>query len=279
MGIRKQPFGYKISLGETAINQLEAETVGWMFRQYAEGVSYNKLVEALAERGVPYEEYKSWNKNMVARILSDERYIGKGGYPSIVDAEQFYRTAKNRPNCGTLSKENIDVKALRPLLKCAVCEGRLQRRTNYTGWEHWVCPICGVTSDKTSRLAATVLFLLNWLIQDPGQLQVPELDPTTKEIFYLKAELNHALNVGAEEFDETNAKSLIFTLAANRFVALGSWDYETHRLRWVLEHRTPITKLDAALLRETTAAILVGTDGRVSLKLKNGQTIERESPS
>ena len=68
---RKQPFGYKMELGEIVIQEQEASVVRWIFQTYLAGASYNDLTEALEKGDVPYEVGKLWNKNMVARILEN----------------------------------------------------------------------------------------------------------------------------------------------------------------------------------------------------------------
>ena len=92
---RKQPFGYRMEFGEYTPHPAEAETVRRIYQTYLAGASYQELVEALQERGVAYDEGKLWNKNMVARILEDKRYIGTDRYPAILPEEQ-YRGAQER---------------------------------------------------------------------------------------------------------------------------------------------------------------------------------------
>lgn len=46
------------------------------------------------------------------------------------------------------------------------------------------------------------------------------------------------------------------------------------RLRHLLDGVEPGEGLDTALLRQVTAAVLIHPSGAVSLKLKNGQTLE-----
>ena len=82
MGKRKQPFGYKMKLGEIVPQPQEAETVRSIYLQYLAGVSFKQLAEQLQTEDVPYDEDKSWNKNMVARILEDDRYIGEKEFKS-----------------------------------------------------------------------------------------------------------------------------------------------------------------------------------------------------
>ena len=80
MGNRKQPFGYKMSLGEIVIQESEAKLVQEVFRRYIAGESLNELTESLRQQDISYDEGRLWNKNMVARILADTRYTGEKEY-------------------------------------------------------------------------------------------------------------------------------------------------------------------------------------------------------
>lgn len=77
MGNRKQPFGYKITMGEVVIHKEEANVVQQIFKQYLMGESLQIIADVLREQGVVYDDGRSWNKNTIARILEDERYAGK----------------------------------------------------------------------------------------------------------------------------------------------------------------------------------------------------------
>ena len=74
MGNRKQPFGYKMSLGKIVIQESEAKLVQEIFLRYIAGESLNELTEALRQQDIPYDEGRLWNKNMIARILADTSY-------------------------------------------------------------------------------------------------------------------------------------------------------------------------------------------------------------
>lgn len=80
MGNRKQPFGYKMALGEIVIQESEAKLVQEIFLRYIAGESLNELTESLRHQDIQYDEGRLWNKNMIARILADTRYIGEKGY-------------------------------------------------------------------------------------------------------------------------------------------------------------------------------------------------------
>ena len=80
MGNRKQPFGYRMTLGEITILPEEAELVRFIFQGYSTGATLGELTKALCRQEIPYYEGRTWNKNMVSRILEDSRYIGEKGY-------------------------------------------------------------------------------------------------------------------------------------------------------------------------------------------------------
>ena len=68
---------------------------------------------------------------------------------------------------------------------------------------------------------------------------------------------------------------MALSLAAARFNARGSEDYETMRIRYILASAEQHDGLDIVLLRQITSAILIYPTGAVSLKLKNSQITER----
>ena len=96
MGNRKQPFGYKITMGEVVIHKEEANVVQQIFKQYLMGESLQIIADALREQGVIYDDGRSWNKNTIARILEDERYAGEKGYPKLIEQEQLQAVAEKR---------------------------------------------------------------------------------------------------------------------------------------------------------------------------------------
>lgn len=96
MGKRKQPFGYKMELGEIVPQPQEAETVRSIYLQYLAGASFKQLAEQLQTENVPYDVDKPWNKNMVARVLEDERYIGERNFPALIPTEQFHAAQERR---------------------------------------------------------------------------------------------------------------------------------------------------------------------------------------
>lgn len=115
MGNRKQPFGYKIALGEIVIQESEAKLVQEIFLRYIAGESLNELTESLRHQDIQYDEGRLWNKNMIARILADTCYIGEKGYPKLMDEKQLIAANEKRANKPHLPKKTDAQKVLRRL--------------------------------------------------------------------------------------------------------------------------------------------------------------------
>ena len=238
MGNRKQPFGYRMTLGEITIQPEEAELVRFIFQGYSTGATLGELTKALCRQEIPYYEGRTWNKNMVSRILEDSRYIGEKGYPALIEPEQLRtaaekRTARARPP-----------KALRRL--------------------------CGTPSSE--RVEKLVTDLLNELIRCPDRIQPAVSQVVGAACGKTREYLTTALE--RQPIDEDNARALLLQLAAEQYDAIGNTEYETVRLRRLLTGRKPMTELDAELLQSAVSKARV-TSNCVTVTLKNGQTIER----
>ncbi len=102
---------------------------------------------------------------------------------------------------------------------------------------------------------------------------LPAADVESERV--LAARNGFAQELENEEFDESAARAKAVSLAAARFNALGSEDYETMRIQYILAKTEQNGGLDTALLRQITSAILIHPTGEISLKLKNGQIMKR----
>lgn len=134
MANRKLPFGYCMESGQICVVDDETEIIRMIFTSYAEGNSYETLAEWLNNGRHPYAPGKRWNKNTLARILQDERYLGNSVYPAILASGAFQRrkpTASGKLN-------HPQIKDIRILARCAACGKPIQRERTDT----WRCPHC-----------------------------------------------------------------------------------------------------------------------------------------
>ena len=108
-------------------------------------------------------------------------------------------------------------------------------------------------------------------IQHPTVVPSPAILADDETIQRAQDDFTHELD--KPEFDESTATAKAIALAAARFNALGSGDYETMRFQYILENSKPKDRLDTGLLRQIASAILIYPNGAVSLKRKNSQII------
>lgn len=240
MGNRKQPFGYKIAMGEVVLHTEEASVVQQIFKQYLMGESLQKLADTLQEQGVVYDDGRVWNKNAIARILEDTRYAGEKGYPKLIEQEQLQAVAEKRAQKAAPPQKTALQKELRKL--CAI--------------------------SVSAAVERQVTALLNGLLQTPALIEQP-LRCQLRNTSSAQTELDEILE--QQPIDEEHAKSVILKIAAEQYEALGDEEYETIRLRHLF---TTTEKMTAELLRYAVAEVEV-VQCRVRLRLKNGQVIER----
>lgn len=244
MGNRKQPFGYHIRNGKITVNAVEAEIVKRIYADYLNGASFNEITNELKNQSVVYDENKLWNKNMIARILGDRRYVGNDAYPQIVSESDFtaaelIRNGKFIPDTRTDAQ-----KLLRKL--------------------------CNQKSDEL--VEQQVLCILNKLVESPDLIQ-SQAENMRADTADLQHELEALLTI--QPLDEKRVKGLVFSIAANQYAAIGNSEYESERLRRMFTKTDTMQALDANVLRSSVSEVLI-TQLSIKIRLKNGQIIGME---
>lgn len=270
---RKLPFGYELRMGKVCIKEPEAEVVRQIFRSYQEGASYNQIAGLLGNQPVPYrEDGQSWNKNMVARILQDERYIGTDGFPQVIEVALFQTIQQKRPKTGGSPENATELRLLRDLVVCACCGTPMARNQR----DNWACPQCGGPSVKKTgpELLADLQRLLVPYTQHPEKIQAPPYQP--REHRDLELRLEQAMTSVNEA--EQPVYQAALALAAAQLADIGPERYESIRIRRLLEGKCQ-TDLTPTLIRQITANILLGPTGVLAAKLKNGQIFGKEPQS
>ena len=244
MGNRKLPFGYQMRMGEIIRNEPEAKAVQDIFLQYALGASLKEIAEQMSKTGPSYDEGKSWNKNMVARILENTKYTGTDDYPRLINTALFESAAEKRQTRQRLPERTPAQKALKRV--CA--------------------------KPSTPEIEQQVMHLLSRLAEQPERITQPER--TSKPTYTnTQGELDGILNT--QPLDENAARSLICKLAQEQYDAIGNEEYETERLRRLFTAFEYTAELNAELLQSAVSAVLV-TRQTVRLQLKNGQIIGKD---
>ena len=248
MGKRRLPFGYKMQQGEIILCEEECVWVSFIFHEYLQGASLKEITESMKAQGVPYDEGKLWNKNMVARILEDDRYTGRAPYSAIITSEQFQTVTEKRICRRTVVEKSAAQKTLRKLYGAKVTDG----------------------------VEKQVLSLLNWLIRHPENIQVPTGPGCSHmDVTVVQKQLEDAL--AQQPIDEEMARKLILQRASAEYDAISSADYETERIRRLMENAEVCEELNDTLLQKCVAKVVMTGGKKVGLQLKNGQIIERSA--
>jgi len=278
---RTLPYGYKIENGRAMTNDVETEVIRRIYQSYAEGLSYKAIAESLTEEGIRYMPEKSaWNKNMVARILQNQNYLGMGKYPLIIE-EALCQAVKlaQKPYTHTESK---DIKAIKPLLVCSVCGNPIRRRAKKDGEERWYCEegskhIGIAVTDKILMESIEVLWrhlIVNLQLTDAGD-EAGEDHPISLETIRLKNEIDQMLK--AEEIKESELKAKILKLAAQRYASCDTpWHHNREQMQRL---RQAPQVFNIKLILEITAEIKVSYCEAEALVLKNGKVIVKGAGS
>lgn len=247
---RKQPFGYGMEKGKVVIHTGESTWVKHFYREYNAGVPMRALAEYMQGTGVPYEEGKKWNINMIARILSDERYIGIEGYPEIIEKDMFKAAAEKREKKAPAVQRTEAQKVLRRKCGCRV----------------------------TPHIEHEVLYLLNTLAGNPEHLEVPKAQNRPDiELRILQSELSEKMET--LPVDEKQARKKLIEVTVAMYEAIDPKEYETHRMKKVFGNEQRRSELDACLISQNISAVTVESTGKVSIRLKNDQLLERRECS
>ena len=84
-------FGYCMKNGEITTEPKEVYAVVTIFDEYLKGKSLSEIAKLMETEKIRYNaDSDKWNKNMVKRIIENEKYLGNDTYPQII-AENIFK--------------------------------------------------------------------------------------------------------------------------------------------------------------------------------------------
>lgn len=277
---RIRPYGYKIEGGQTAIEPQEAEIIRRIYRQYAAGLSYNAIAEELTADGIRYTlEKPKWNKNMVARILQNESYLGTDKYPAIIETTEYRLVQKSmKPYTHT---ESQDIKTLKPLLVCGICGERVKRRLKTAGGERWYCPTdaAHITTAVTDETLLHGIGKLAQLLAGHPQM-AKQSGAVNNQVSLETARMQNEIDCDftGENLDATAVQEKIVNLAGQRYALChDKGDDGTDIVHQLTELKG--NQPTSELLRAITAQIKVKHTQVIALVLINGKIIKKGEKS
>lgn len=135
------PYGYKAVDRRVVVNEIEAEVVKYIYKEYACGITVREITDALAERKMLYKG-RAFPRSEIYHILRNEKYTGAykcrdeivdNMYPPIVSLETWQKVHEilERNKYGKHSVETIYL--LKFKAKCGYCGNPMYSETG-TGY-------------------------------------------------------------------------------------------------------------------------------------------------
>ena len=275
---RRIPFGYMMQNGIITTNPAEVLAVLTIFSEYMVG----KSLESIAiNMKVPYSEDKIWNKNMVKRVLENEKYLGTDVYPQLISDEVF-RKVNERKSAKATSLCIIpdELQEVRSLTVCKECGKRLFR----TKAELWDCryknchPFLFKLTDE--MLTGSILNILNTVIANPALIEaeatVSECIPTS-EIRCKQSEIDRAIDNGTKTAEEIRNDILRLAELKYKHCTYNHVNQKTELLKSLIYNRDKLNTLDIGLLRSCVKRITVSHSCIIEAEFINGVVIRNET--
>lgn len=281
MNHRNIPLGYALSGGIITINETEADTVREIAEQYLSGKSLKSIAEMLTAKHIGYMSGKTdWNRSRIKRIVEDKRYIGDGGYPPILNEQEYAAMQSIKAKKNTQKDVNYSegIFTLNTPVVCPNCGGRMHRRFDRrrkaTTW--WQCPECKASVNMSDEnMLNGITELLNEVIADPESIKIPKPDyEESQEIKRLNAEISKTLNTVG--FDKEALKQKMLTCVSEKYISLGIEEITAQSLKDIFKSTLTLTVYDSNLTDQTVSEIQPKENGTISLILINGQRIGKE---
>ncbi|MBR4021672.1 MAG: recombinase family protein [Ruminococcus sp.] len=275
---RKFPFGYMMQNGTIMTNPKEVLAVVTIFRSYLNGDSLTTIAQSME---VPYNEGTTWNKNMVKRIIENEKYLGTDKYPQLIDEDTFHRANVTRISKATsLCVITDDLQEIRNHTFCKECGNRMFRKGGNTRSEKWDCcrkecyPLDYRLTDQ--MLIGAILNVLNSVIANPSLLESSAESSAytpSGEVIRQQNEIRHMMDAAQLDYDRT--KSEILRLAQMQYDCCTYSDkpQQTELLRSLLVGHEQLNSLDIGLLKSCVLRIWVSHFCTIEIELINGTII------
>lgn len=280
---RTIPFGYMMRNGEIQPKPTESKAVQNIFQAYLNGSSLLAIANWMSSQGIPYNGIDFvWNKNMIKRILENEKYLGRNGYPAIIDENMFCRAnMRKKIKSTTVVEISEELQAIRSLTYCAECGHRISRIGGNTHSEKWDCrnPECSRFHHRITdqMLIGVILNTLNTAIANTDLINayaeissyIPDIKVTRQQ-----NEISRLMEIPDVDFE--SAKEEICKLAELKYNCCTYNDKprKTTQLKDILKNSEQSNTLDIGLLKSCILRISVSHFFTVEVEFINGVTIK-----
>ena len=286
---RTIPFGYGMKNGEITTNPKEVYAVVTIFDEYLNGKSLSEIANLMQYENIRYSEDSDyWNKNMVKRIIENEKYLGNDTYPQIIAENIFKQDNEKRVRKATsLNLISDDLQEIRNRTYCSECGHRLSRIGGNSRSEKWDCrnPDCYRLEFRLTdqMIIGAVLNVLNSAIANPSLLEsggeISAYAPTA-DIVRQQNEINRMTDSGHIDFDRVKAE--IIRLAEMKYQCCSYNDspQKTDKLKTLLsehcsdQNHEQLDTLDIGLFKSCVSKIWISHFCVFEVELINGVKIQ-----
>ena len=280
---RNIPFGYTMQKGEIIAEPTESQAVKDIFKLYLDGNSMSEIARQMSISQISYNGITfDWNKNMVKRILENEKYLGKDVYPVLIDSETYYHAnARKKSKATSVNEISEELKIIRSLTYCTECGHRLSRIGGNTQTDKWDCrnPECSRFNYRLTdnMIKDILLHILNAVIANPDLLDTDsEISAYTTNIKVKcqQNEINRLMD--NPEIDSEKVKTEILRLAELKYdcCTYDESPQKTEYLKELLSDREQLNIIDYDLLKSCVSRILIGHFYTIEIEFINGVTIK-----
>ena len=269
--------------GEIIAEPTESQAVKDIFKLYLDGKSMSEIARQMSISQISYNGITfDWNKNMVKRILENEKYLGKDGYPVLIDNETFnHANARKKSKATSVNEISEELKIIRSLTYCKECGHRLSRIGGNTQTDKWDCrnPECSRFNYRLTdnMIKDILLHILNSVIANPDLLDTDsEISAYTTNIKVKcqQNEINRLMD--NPEIDSEKVKTEILRLAELKYdcCTYDESPQKTEYLKELLSDREQLNIIDYDLLKSCVSRILIGHFYTIEIEFINGITIK-----
>ena len=277
------PFGYCMKNGEITTEPKEVYAVATFFSEYINDKSLSEIAKQMEFEKIQYTaDSTHWNKNMVKRIIENEKYLGTEKYPKIIDDDIFRQANEKRVRkATTLNLIPDDLQEIRKRTYCAECGYRLSRIGGNSKYEHWDCrnPDCYKLEYRLTdqMIIGAVLNVLNSAIANPSLLEsggeISTYSPNA-DVIRKQNEINQMTDSSQVDFDRVIAE--IFKLAEMKYDCCSYNDspQKTDEIKAILQNHKQLNTLDIGLFKTCFSRIWISHFCTIEVEFVNGVRIK-----
>ena len=277
------PFGYCMKNGVITTDPKEVCAVATIFSEYLSGKSLLQIAKLMESEKNRYNtDSDKWNKNMVKRIIENDKYLGNDTYPQLITDDIFKRANEKRvKKATTLNLISEDLQAIRNVTYCLECGHKLSRIGGNSKYEKWDCrnPDCYKLEFRLTdqMIIGAVLNVLNSAIANPSLLElggeISTYSPTA-DIVRKQNEINHMTDSAQADFDRVKAE--IFKLAEMKYDCCTYNDspQKTDKIKELLKNHEQLNSLDIGLFKACVSRIWISHFCTIEVEFINGVKIK-----